>query len=200
MPGVDILSVAEVEARLVVEHDGIGIAHVVVELVQIGRIARQTVHFGHDGHHHVERVGPPPVVVGGRPHLVAHDLAGALHHAFVAGRRSLGVGHPVEVDVSLETDLPVAEEHVLLVFAILAVFPLRGVGFAGPLPQVVLGPARAVVLPGGLSQQLASLHVARMVHGFVPEAAHFGLVVLLPMVVYAGDEGGHLLSGPVPGL
>ena len=74
MPGVDILSVAEVEARLVVEHDGIGIAHVVVELVQIGRIARQTVHFGHDGHHHIKTIGPPPVIVFSRAHLILHHF------------------------------------------------------------------------------------------------------------------------------
>ena len=78
--GPHVLTVAEVEARLGVEHDAVAVEQVLVELVEIFLLARQAVHLCHHGQHHVEGVGPPPVVGLWRVGLVAHHLAGTGNH------------------------------------------------------------------------------------------------------------------------
>ncbi len=190
---IDVLAVAEVEAGLGVQHDGVAVEQVVVQLVQVALVTRQPVHLGHHRHHHVERVGPPPVVVGFRARLVAHHLTGPRHLTLV-GRQL------VEVDVGLETYLPVAEEHVVLAFAVVLVFPLGRVGLGGSLPLVVLGPARAVVQHLLVVQQFIHFDVAGVVGGVVPEGAHLGLVVRLPVGVHLADDVFHFVCRPLPGL
>ena len=49
--------------------------------------------------------------------------------------------YDVEIDIGLETYLPVAKEYKVLAFAISLVFPFGGVGLRSPLPLVVLCPA-----------------------------------------------------------
>jgi len=121
--GIDILSIAEVKPRLAIEHDRVGISHVVIELVEVCLVVGELIHLGHDGHHHVEGIGPPPVVGGLSVGDMAHHLFGTLYHLLVTGRGRLGVFYPVEVDIGLETNLPVAEEHIVLPLAVIPVLP-----------------------------------------------------------------------------
>ena len=63
MFGIDVLTIAEVETCFLVEHDAVCIKEVLVEFVEVLLIARQLIHLRHDRHHHIEGIGPPPVVV-----------------------------------------------------------------------------------------------------------------------------------------
>ena len=63
MLGKDVFAVAEIESRFLVEHDAVTVEQILVELVEVFLIARKPVHFRHHRHHHVECVGPPPIVV-----------------------------------------------------------------------------------------------------------------------------------------
>ena len=75
----DIFPVTEIEARFLVEHDTVGIEDVLIELSQVFGIPRQFVHLGQHGHYHVERISPPPVIVGFRIGLIAHHFHGPLN-------------------------------------------------------------------------------------------------------------------------
>ena len=184
---IDILAVAEVEAGLAVEHDAVAVEDVLIELVQVFHVARQLIHLGHNRHHHVERIRPPPVVVHLGVGLIAHHLLGTRHLPLV-GREV------VEVDVRLEADLPVAEEHIVLSLAISLVFPFGRVGFGGAFPLVVLRPSDAVVEHLLVLEQSIHLHVARVIGGIVPKRTHFGRVVALPVVVHTSDDVSHLVA------
>ena len=188
---IDVFAVAEVQARLFVVHDGVGILPVLIHLVEVLLVARQLVHLRHHWHHHVERVGPPPVVVGLRVGLEAHHLLGACHLVF-------GREHCVQVQIGLEADLPVAEQHVLHRLAVLLVLPLRRVLLTGALPEVAVGPLLRVVHPCHVAEREERFHVARVIDGRVPERA-FLLMVHLPRVIHLVDDVAHLLrSGTSP--
>ena len=79
----DIFPVTEIEARFLVEHDTVGIEDILIELSQVFGIPRQLVHLGHHGHHHVERISPPPVIIGFRISLIAHHFLGSFNLSFV---------------------------------------------------------------------------------------------------------------------
>ena len=173
----DVFSVAEVQSCLAVEHYAVAVADVVVQFVQIAHVARQAVHLGHHGHHHVQCVGPPPVVVDLALSHIPHHLASPGHTSVVGH-------HAVEVDISLETRLPVAEEHVLVVLAVLLVLPLPLVPLLCSLPLVVLRPPFAVAQVSLLAGKTECLHVARVIGCLVPEGAHLCRMALLPCVVH----------------
>ena len=187
---VDVFAVAEVEARLRVEHDAVAVEDILVELAQILCISCKLVHLRHHGHYHVEGVGPPPVVVGPRVGLEAHHLAGTGHFLLVG----LQV---IEVDISLEADLPVAEEHVVLALAIFLVLPLALVGLRSTLPLVVLRPTDAVVEHRLVLQQIPYFDVAGVVGSIVPEGTHLSGIVRLPIGIHTTDDVLHFSSRPL---
>ena len=181
--GVDVFSIAVIKVLVCVEHDAVGVGDVFVELVEIERVVSHLVEFGHDRHHHVEPVAPPPVVVARGAHLVFHHFACPAYLPVVGGE-------VVKVDVGLETRLPVAEEHVVVGLAV-GVFPLRAVVALGAFPLVVLGPGFRIGTVGFVAGEEVGFHVAGVVGGVVPECPHFGLVFGLPVLVHLVDDGPH---------
>ena len=198
MLGIDVFAVAEIESRFAVEHDAVTVEQILVEFVKEFLIARQPVHLRHHRHHHVECVGPPPiVVVGFRVGLIAHHLLGACHSFLSPLSSHLYI---IKVNIGLETNLPVAEEHVVLSLTVGLVFPFAGVSLARTLPLVVLGPFYAIVEHLLVLQQFIHLYVSSMIGCIVPERAHFRLVVLLPVGVHLPDYVPHLGGCPFPRL
>ena len=185
---IHILPVAEVQARLLVVHDRVGILPVCVHLVQVLLVARELIHLRHHRHHHIQRIGPPPVVVGIRVGLVAHHLLRPRHLEF-------GGEHRVQVEIRLEANLPVAEQHVLHRLAILLVLPLRGIRLAGTLPEVPVGPLLRILIPRHVAEREERLHVSRVVHRRVPERP-FLVVPQLPRVIHLVHDVAHLLRSP----
>ena len=106
----------------------------------------------------------------------------------------------IEVDVGLETDLPVAEEHVVLSLAVVLVLPFRRVGLRSPLPVVVLCPADAVIEHLWVVQQFIHFDVTCVIGSIVPERTHFSGVVRLPVGVHFPDDILHPVSSPLLGL
>ena len=192
--GVDILPIAEIEASRIVEHDAVAEAKVLVELVQILCVACQPVHLRHHRHHHIQGIGPPPVVVGFRVGLVAHHFFGARHFLL---RLLACFVQIVEVDVGLEADLPVAEEHIILSFAVLPVFPFLRIGFCGTLPMVVFSPTDAVFQHLPVLQQVIHFHIACMVGRMVPEGSDLSRIVGLPVGVCLSDDVFHFIGSPL---
>ena len=76
---IDIPAVAVVQARLCIQHDAVAVEDILVELTEILGVTRQTIHLRHHRHHHIEGIGPPPVIVHLRVGLIAHHLLGACH-------------------------------------------------------------------------------------------------------------------------
>ena len=182
--GIDVFGIAVVEVLVGIEHDAVGIGDVFVEFVEIEFVVGHLVEFGHDGHHHVEAVAPPPVVVARSAHLILHHFARPAYLAVVGG-------DVVEVDVGLEAHLPVAEEHVVVGLAV-GVFPLRAVVALGAFPLVVLGPGFRIGTVGFVAGEEISFHVACVVGGVVPERPDFRFVFSLPVLVHLVDDGPHL--------
>ena len=116
MGWIDILAVAEIEVRLLVPHQVVGILVVCIQLVEILLVAGHLIQLGIYRHHHIQGVSPPPIVSGGVLYLIVHHLNGAGNLVCV------GI-HAIHVEVGLETNLPVAELHVLHRLAILLVEP-----------------------------------------------------------------------------
>ena len=198
--GIDVSAVAVVESGLLVEHDAVGIEDVLVEFVKVDLVAREAVEFGHHRHHHVERVGPPPIVVGPGAGLVAHHLQSTGYAVAIGLTVAAAPGDVVEVDVGLETNLPVAEKHIVLSLAIVLVSPLGRICLRGPLPAVVLRPSQGVLQKLAVAREAVGLHVARVIGGIVPEGAHLRLVVGLPIVVHLIYNGCDRFHLPVLGL
>ena len=65
MLGVYIFAVAEIKTGLGVIHYAVALGNVLKSLVKILLVACDFVQFGHHRHHHVQTVGPVPVVVIG---------------------------------------------------------------------------------------------------------------------------------------
>ena len=87
-----------------------------MQFIQVLHIARELVHLRHDGHHHVKGIGPPPEVSFLHRALVTHHLDGS---SYLVGSRH----EVIHIDIGLETNLPIAEEHEVLTLAISLVFP-----------------------------------------------------------------------------
>ena len=138
--GIDITAIPEIEARRRVEHDAVRIADVVINLIEILAVSRELVHLRQRRHDHVERIRPPPVVRGFGVRLIAHHLLGTRNAL-------LGGSYLVKVYEGLETDLPVAEEHMLLVFTILFIQPLGRIFLRRSRPLVVFSPCYGIVHP-----------------------------------------------------
>ena len=183
--GIDILRVAIIDSSLLIVHDFVRITDVFVEFVQILLITGEFVEFGHHGHYHIKAVGPPPIVILRGAHLILHHLTCTTNLVIVR----LDV---IEVDVSLETDLPVTEKHVLVCFTVI-VLPFSPIVTLGALPLVVVCPSFGVSTVSLVSRQEISLHITRMVSGIVPEGTYFRLVVRLPIGVYLVNDLAHFL-------
>nr|GEU28650.1 HTH-type transcriptional regulator PtxR, putative [Tanacetum cinerariifolium] len=189
---VHVARVAVVQLFLAVVHDAVRVREVLVQLGQVLAIARDGIELGHHRHHHVQAVRPPPVIVLRGAHLVFHHLAGTGDLARIFLRIE-----PIQVRIGLERDLPVAEQHVFVRFAVL-VLPLGLVGGPGALPRIVDGPVFRVLAVARIAGDLVRLHIARVVGGDVPERPLLRLFPLLPVVVDLGDDGDHLLFGGFP--
>ena len=174
--GIDIASVAIIELCLGVEHETVGIAEVVVEFVEILHILGDLIEFGEHWHDHIEGVGPPPVVVS----LLAHHI---VHHLFCPTDLIVVGVHLIHVEIGLEANLPVAEEHMLHRLAILFVEPFRAVGLRRPTPLVVTSPFVAILEVSSASGEFVSLHVSGEIRSVVPERAYLRGISRLPLVV-----------------
>ena len=186
---IDIPAVAVVQARLCIQHDAVAIEDILVELTEILGVTRQMIHLRHHRHHHIEGIGPPPVIVHLRVGLKAHHLLGTFHLLLIG----LQV---IEVDIRLETDLPVAEEHIVAPLTIPFVFPFSRVCLCCSFPLVVLRPTDAVVEHLLILQQLVYLHIPCMVGSIVPERADLCRIVRLPVGVHLPDNLLHLVDRP----
>ena len=185
---VDVLAVAEVQARLLIIHDGVGILPVLVHLIKVLHIAGELIQLRHHWHHHIQRIGPPPIVVGLGGALEVHHLLGACHLVF-SGEDG------VQVQIGLEADLPVAKQHMLHRLAILLILPLRRIGLASTLPEVMIGPLLRILIPCQIAEGEERLHVSRMIDCWVPERP-FLIVPHLPRVIHFVDDVAHLLRRP----
>ena len=159
---VDIFGIAVVELFFLVVHQAVGPEEVVVELVEILDLAGELVHLRHDGHDHIEGVGPPPEVGVGHAALVAHDLDGTCY--FVGSRHEV-----IHIYIGLEADLPVAEEDEVLTFAVGLVLPVGTVVRLCAFPLVVAAPFVGVGVPVGTACEAVGFHIAGVVGGVVPE-------------------------------
>lgn len=183
VPGVDVLGVAVVQAGIRVVHQLVRIREVFVQLVEVAPVTRGLVQLRHRRHHHIDAVGPPPVIAVGSAHLVFHDLACARDTA-----RVLAAIEFVQVDIGLEAGLPVAEQHVFLGLAI-AVLPLGPVVGIRAAPAVMLGPGGRVIAVRLVAGEGIGRHIAGVVGGDVPERPLLRGVVALPVIVGAGQVG-----------
>ena len=91
----------------------------------------------------------------------------------------------VEVNIDLETDLPVGKEHMAHILAVGFVLPLLLVALRGAAPAVVLGEAQGVGQVFRPSRQFVGSLVAGEVGGVVPESATLSAVVALPVGIDA---------------
>ena len=188
MGGIDIFRIAEVETRILVVHDAVGVLPVGVHLVEVGLVARDVIELGHDRHHHEEAVHPPEVVgVCGRD-LVAHDLQGALNLLCVVD----GV-EVVEVGIDLEAHLVVAEEHPVGTFAVGGISPSALVRACGTPPVAAVGPGCGVVEVVGIAGGIVGCHVTDVIDGTVPEVVAVCRVFLLPCLVDGIQDGHHVV-------
>ena len=97
---VDVLGIAVVQAGFLVEHQLVGPDEVQVQLVEVALVAGRLVQLGHGRHHHVQAVGPPPVIDVRRAHLMLEHLDRTGDLAAVLGRIE-----PIQVGVGLKADL-----------------------------------------------------------------------------------------------
>ena len=74
---VNVFRVTVVELLLRIVHQRVRPPEVVIQLVQILRVASHLVEFRQHGHHHVEGIGPPPEVRLRLPHFIVHHFEGA---------------------------------------------------------------------------------------------------------------------------
>ena len=181
--GIYIFAVAEIKSGLGIEHNRVAILDVLIEFFEIEVIARSLIQLGHHRHHHIESVGPPPIVVRPSAHLILHHLA-CTAYAVVVGQDI------IKVEICLETNLPIAEEHMLLCLAVV-VFPLAAVVACCALPLVVLRPSHRVVEVFLIARKAISLHVAGVIGSHMPKRRSFGFVAALPTVVHFVDDTAH---------
>ena len=194
---VDILPIAEIETSCIVEHDTVTEAKILIEFVQILCVACEEIHLRHHGHHHIQCIGPPPVVVVFRVGLIAHHFFGTSHFQLGLFVCCIDV---VEVDVCLETYLPVAKEYIILSFAVLTVFPFLRVWFCGTFPMIMFSPTYAIVQHLLVLQQLIRFNIACVIGRFVPKGSNFSRVVGLPIGVYLSDNVLYLVGSPLSSL
>ena len=172
----DIFGIAIIELFILVKHQVVAPFEVLIELIQIFHVARGLIEFCHHRHHHIECIGPPPEVILRLTHLI-------VHHLQCTGNLIIIGLHLIDVEICLETNLPVTKEHIVLPLAIVGILPLRLVLFPSALPQVVASPRVTIGQPAGIAQQFIGLHITRMVGSIIPERAHLRPMGGLPLVV-----------------
>ena len=185
---INILPIAEIESCLLVIHDAVGILPVCIHLVQILLITCQPIHLRHDGHHHIQRIGPPPEVALSSIGLKSHHLAGT-------GSLKFGWEYRVYIQIGLETNLPIAEEHIIHTFTVLLVFPFLRILLSRALPKVLVSPLARVVQPCYVAKREECLHVTCMINCRVPKRALL-TVITLPSVIHFVNNVAHFLSRP----
>ncbi len=182
--GVYIFGIAIVQAFVIVVHDTVAYNDVIVQFVEVFVVAGDIIHLGHHRHYHIQTVRPPPIVVGRGRHLVLHYFAGAFDAAVVGQ-------YFVKVGINLEAYLPVAEEHMVVRFAVLFVSPLAAVFSFCTHPQVVLGPFFRIITPVFIADKEVCLHITGVIGRVVPEGSCLCRVGTLPVVIYFGYDIAH---------
>ena len=85
-------------------------------------------------------------------------------------------------------------------FAVLFVFPFRGVWLFSTHPLVVCGPADAIIEDRGVFQEFVNLHITCMIGGIVPERTYLSRIVGLPIGIYLIYNILYFLDSPLPGF
>ena len=190
---IHIFTVTEIKSGLTIEHDTIRVKDVLIQFIEVLRITCQQVHLRHHRHDHIERISPPPVVADLGVGLIAHHLLGSLYTDII-------LLDLVQIDIRLKADLPVAKEHIVLAFTIVLVLPLGRIRLFRPFPLVMLCPTDTVVEHLFILQQVVHLHITGVVGSVIPEGAHLGFVMGLPVGVHPSDHLFYLISLPGLGL
>ena len=173
---VYILGITVIKLLVLVEHQAVTPQEIIREFVKVFHFSRELIHLGHDGHDHVESIGPPPEMCLLHGTFVAHDFDGASY--FIRGGYEV-----IHVNVCLEADLPIAKENKVLSLAISLVLPVGTVITFRTLPFVVAAPFVRVGVPICAACEAVGFHVASVVGGMIPKRADVGRVVGLPVVV-----------------
>lgn len=143
------------------------------------------VKLRHDRHHHIQAVAPPPVIVTGSAHLVLHHLACPADFIIFGSQH-------IQVGVGLETNLIIAEQHILVALAI-RIFPFRAVLALRAFPFVMFCPCFGIRTVSLIPGQEIGFHVSGMISGIVPKGTHFGRISRLPVLVDLVNNFPHLL-------
>ena len=208
MLGIYIFTVTEIESCFLIIHDRVAVFPVLVHLVEIPLITSKEIHLCHDRHHHIEGISPPPVVIRLATFLIAHNLLRAMDISWIVAFLCKGI--IIEVDICLETYLPVAEEHILRSFTIVLVSPLCRVYFRSTLEEITFSPLLGILTPsvGSLAFLLIStfiekeicLHITCMIDSRIPESTvTIGRMTFLPAIIDICNDSLHLLRLPVLG-
>ena len=175
--GINILRVAVIQLGLRIIHQAVAPQVILIHAIQEHAVARQLVHLRHQRHHHVECICPPP-------ELVLIQMAGVRHNLLRTGYLIIGRVQGIHVNVGLETNLPVAEEHEILALPVSLVLPVPLVIAVCAPPTVMFAPLLAVIVICRLACQAVGFHVSGVISGIVPERTHLGRIVRLPIIVY----------------
>ena len=175
--GIDVFRVTVIQLRLRIIHQAVAPQVIFIHAVQEHAVARQLIHLRHQRHHHVERIRPPP-------ELVLIQMTGVRHYLLSTGYLIIGRIQIIHVDVGLETNLPVAEQHEILPLAIRLVLPVPFVVAVCAPPTVMLAPLLTVFIISSLPSQPVSFHVSGVISGVVPKSTRLGRIVRLPIVIY----------------
>ena len=186
MLGIDKAAVTVVQPCFRVVHHTVCIRKVFVQLFQIKRIFRDSIQFGHHGHHHIKPVSPPPVVIFISPHLILQHFTGT-------GYPPVITPDAIQIGIGLEATLPIAEEHILRSLAI-TVFPLRLIVRSGSFPMVVFRPIGGIFQIRGVTGQFIDLHIARVIGSIVPKRTYLRRVVFLPVTVHFVNDAQQVFS------
>ena len=181
---IHILRVTIIQVLVLIKHDAIRVEQVFVQFFQIERVMGNLVKFGHDRHHHVQAVAPPPVIVTGSAHLVFHHLACPADFIIFGGKH-------IQVGISLKTNLVIAEQYILIALAI-RIFPFRAVLALRAFPFVMFCPCFGIRTVSLIPGQEIGFHVSGMISGIVPEGTYFGRIGRLPMLVDLINDFPHL--------
>ena len=182
---IHIFRVTIIQVLVFIEHDAIRVKQVLIQFFQIERVMGNLVKLGHDRHHHIQTVAPPPIIVIGRAHLVFHHLACPADFLVIR------VEH-IQVGIRLETNLIIAEQYILIALTI-RIFPFRAVIALRTFPFVMRSPCLGIRTVRFISGQEISLHVSGMISGIVPEGTHFGRINRLPVLIDLINDFPHLL-------
>ena len=175
---VDVFSIAIKQGTFLIIHEIFSISKVLIEFIQILLIICNLIKFGHHRHYHIQSVCPPPIIIVGSWHFIFHHFLGTGY--FILCRLTV---HVIQVNISLETNLPISKENMFHRFTII-IFPLGFIIRSSSFPLILFSPCCRILLVSLITGYFISCNISGMISSRMPKGKCRFRILRLPIVIY----------------